>query len=211
LIAVLLTACGGKEEPAPAPEPVVVEAQQEMEMPEPAVEAPAPVEEPAEAPSLPAPAQPEQPAPAASGSAYTAPENLFTLDIPVGWAYTKDTEVIDDTVVETFTSTDGHAFVQVVVNESGIEVSNVEKGQITLDFMKRLYGSDLRVATDVTMDDGRERLEWWSDASATNGTTFFHRIRNYLFFYTTAYEDAYENDYESILDDVNNSYTVPEE
>jgi hypothetical protein len=190
--ALLISACGGKTPEAPALEPVVVEAQ------------PA-VDEPASDQSV---EQVQQPVTESGMMPYTAPEGLFDLDIPNGWSYEKDSDVIENTEVETYTAPDGHAFVQVVVNESGIHVSNVEKGQITLDFMKRLYGSDLRVATDVTLADGREKLEWWSDDNATSGTTFFHRIDNFLFFYTTASEDAYEKDYISVLEDVNDSYFI---
>jgi hypothetical protein len=195
LAALLISACGGKTPEAPVVEPVIVEAQ-------PAVVEPETVEVVVEEPA------PAQPASDSGMVSYTAPEALFDLEIPNGWGYTKDTEAIENTVVETFTAPDENAFVQVVVNDSGINVSNVEKAQITLDFMKRLYGSDLRVATDVTLPDGRERLEWWSDDNVISGTTFFHRVDKYLFFYTTASKDAYEKDYESILKDVNESYFV---
>ncbi|MDO9546297.1 MAG: hypothetical protein Q7J07_06060 [Pelolinea sp.] len=200
--ALLISACGGQTPAAPAPEPVVVEAQPAVEEPAPVVEQPAPAE----------PVQQEQQPVTESGMmAYTAPEGLFDLEIPNGWSYTKDTDMIENTVVETYTAPDGHAFVQVLVNDSGVEVSNVLKGQITLDYMKRLYGADLRVATDVTLDDDREKLEWWSDDNGISGTTIFHRVGNFLFFYTTAFEDAYEKDYMSMLEDVNNSYFAEEE
>jgi hypothetical protein len=199
--ALLISACGGKTPEAPVSEPVVVEAQPVVVEPE-VVEVV--VEEPA-------PAQPaEQPASDSGMMSYTAPESLFDLEVPNGWAYAKDTDVIENTIVETFAAPDGNAFVQVVVNDSGINVSNVEKAEITLDFMKRLYGSDLRVATDVTLPDGLERLEWWSDDNGTSGTTFFHRVDSFLFFYTTAFKDAYEKDYTSVLTVVNDSYFVEE-
>lgn len=197
--ALLISACGGQTPAATAPEPVVAEAQPALEEAAPAIEQPDPAQ-PVE--------QGQQPVAESEMMSYTAPEGLFALEIPNGWSYAKDTDVIENTEVETYTAPDGHAFVQVVVNESGVNVSNVQKGQITLDFMKRLYGSDLRVATDVTLDDGREKLEWWSDDNSISGTTFFHRIGNYLFFYTTSYEDAYQKDYMSVLEDVNDSYFI---
>jgi hypothetical protein len=191
LTAMLISACGGQTDTPQVQEPVVVEEQPVVEEAAPAAEAP----------------QPEAPAAASGMMPYTAPEGLFTLDIPNGWSYAKDTEVIDNTVVETHTAPDGHAFVQVVVNEVGTNMNHVVKGQVTLDFMKRLYGSDLRVATDVTLADGREKLVWWSDDNKTSGTTFFDTANSFLFFYTTSYEDAYEKDHETILEDVNNSYS----
>ena len=77
-----------------------------------------------------------------------------------------------------------------------------------MDYMRRLYGDDLRVSEDVTLPDGRERLKWWNDYTRTSGTTFFDTARDQLFFYTTAYEDTYKKDYELILEDVNNSYST---
>lgn len=200
LTAVLISACGGQTDTPQVQEPIMVEEQPVVEEAAPA-EQPAPAEPAAEAP------QPEAPAAASGMMAYTAPEGLFTLEVPNGWSSMKDTEVIDDTVVETYTAPDGHAFVQVVVNEVGPNMNHVIKGQVTLDFMKRLYGDDLRVATDVTLPDGRERLVWWSDDSKTSGTTFFDTAENFLFFYTTSYEDSFEKDHETILEDVNNSYS----
>lgn len=201
LAAVLISACGGQTDTPTVPEPVVVEEQPIVEEAAPA-EQPVPVEPAVEAP------QPAAPADASGMMPYTAPEGLFTLEVPNGWSYVKDTEVIENTVVETYAAPDGHAFVQVVVSEVGLDMDHVVKWQVTLDFMKRLYGSDLRVATAVTLPDGREKLEeWWSDDNQIGGTTFFGTEDNFLFFYTTSYEDAYEKDYKTILEDVNNSYS----
>ena len=197
LAVVLISACGGQTDTPQVQEPIVVEEQ-------PAVEEAAPAEQTELA--EPAEAQPADPVTASGVMPYTAPEGLFALEVPSGWSFSKDTKVIDNTVVETHTAPDGHAFVQVVVNEVGSEMNHVLKGQVTLDFMKRLYGSDLRVASDVTLPDGREKLEWWSDDNKTSGTTFFDTKDSHLFFYTTSYKDAYKKDYAAILEDVNNSF-----
>jgi len=201
VVMMAVSACGGKSAQAPEMPAAPVESQPEVQ--EPVV-----VEEPAAAAEAPAQEVQQPEAPATGGGAYTSPQGLFTLEMPAGWAYAQDTQVIDETVVDTYTAPDGNAFVQVVVHESGINVSNVEKGQITLDFMKRLYGSDLRVAKDVTMDDGREMLEWWSDDNGTSGTTYFDRIQEYMYFYTTAYKDDFENDYQNVLEDVRDSFSI---
>ena len=105
--AVLISACGGKDTPEQAPEPAAVEAQPAVEEVAPET---APVESAAEAP---------QPAAQESTSGmmtYTAPEDLFKLQVPNGWNYTMDTDAIENTTVETFTAPDGNAFVQIVIN-----------------------------------------------------------------------------------------------
>lgn len=138
---------------------------------------------------------------------YSAPEDLFKLRIPSTWNLEKDTQSIENTVLETFTAPDGNAFVQVMANKVNYSLNNVLKGQVTLDYMKRLYGADMRVATDAAMPDGRERLEWWSEENKTSGTTYFDMGNRYLFFYTVGYKNANESDYAAILKDVAESYT----
>ncbi len=195
LAALLLAACGGKsEEAAPAAEPVQVE--------------PAPVvveEAPAVAEEAPAVAE-EAPAGDSEMMEYTSPEEIFSLEIPANWDYEQDDATIEDAVVETYTSPDEHAFVQTLVNETSIETSAVLKGEYTVDYMRRLYGNDLKIAEDVMLDDGREKLTWWSDDNKTSGTTYFDMQDNFLFFFTTGYKDKYEDDYKSVLDDVADSF-----
>ena len=140
-------------------------------------------------------------------SPYTAPENLFHLNVPDTWKFDRDTERIDNTVVESFVSPDMHAVVQVVVNECGENVDQLEKGHITLDFMKRLYASDLRIAYDTALLDGRERLDWWSYISEISGITFFDTHRNHLYLFTVYYDDAYEDLYLPTLNEVIDSFS----
>ena len=201
LAAVLISACGGQTDAPPAPEPIVEEAQPAVDEAAPA-EQPAPAEPAAEAP------QPAAPAAASGMMSYTSPERFFTLEIPNGWSYVEDTDVIDTALVETYTAPDGHAFVQVVTNEVSPNMNHVIKGEVTMDYMRRLYGEDLRVSEDVSLPDGRERLTWSNEHKRTNGTTFFDTTKNQLFFYTTSVDDAYEKEYKTILEDVNDSYSV---
>ena len=135
-----------------------------------------------------------------------APQDLFRLSVPSGWSMQEDTQSIENTTVQTFTAPDGNAFVQVLANKVNTSLDHVLKGQVTLDYMKRLYGADMRVSSDVPLADGREKLEWWSDANKTSGTTFFDMGDNYLYFYTVASKDKYKDDYTPILEDVAESF-----
>jgi len=192
--ALLLAACGGKQEAAPVAEPVQVEQPVVVE------EAPVVAEE--------APVVAEE-APAADSSGtvdYTSPEEIFSLEIPAGWEYEKDESSIEDAVIETYTAPDGNAFVQTMVNETSIETSALLKGEYTVDYMRRLYGSDLKIGEDVLMDNGLEKLTWWSEKNKTSGATYFDMQDNLLFFFTVGYEDKYEDDYKSELEDVVDSF-----
>lgn len=193
-VALATAACGGQTS-QPAPQPA--EQQTDVELPEAA---------PAEA--APAESQPVEQSTSASGMlAYEATKGLFKLSIPASWAMQTDNHSIENTVVETATSPDGNAFVQVLTNRVGYALDKVLKGQVTLDYMKRLYGKDLRVATDVTLADGREKLEWWSETNETSGTTYFNMGNKYLYYYTVGYKDAFKGDYASTLKEVADSFS----
>ena len=202
--AMLLASCGGQSQPAAQAveqAPVVAQeipTEETMQEAAPVEEAPA-VEE--------APVMEEAPASSNGTITFTAPQDLFTLEIPDNWTSERDTAAIENSQIDTYTAPDGHAFVQSLVNSTDEGTSAVLKAQYTRDYMKRLYGSDLRFASDVSLADGREKLEWWSDMNKTSGTTYFNTNDGYLYFATTAYEDAYESDYKSVLQDVADSYS----
>ena len=189
----LLAACGGQQ-PVPVEPPVAPEIlmEENAEFPQ---ESSVQVEEVS------------QPSSAGAMMDYAAPEDLFQLRVPSGWSMQKDTQTIENTVIETYTAPDGNAFVQVLANKVNYSLDHILKGQVTLDYMKRLYGADMRVASDVTLPDGRERLEWWSEENKTSGTTYFDMGRRYLYFYTVAYKDKFEGDYTAILKEVANSFS----
>lgn len=199
MAALAISACGGKA-PAPVAQPV------EQAPAAPVEEAPA-QEAPAAAAEQPAAPQPE-PQNQGGMMAYTAPEGIFTLDVPASWGLDKDKDMIEETVFETFTSPDGNAFVQVLVNDVGQGLDHVLKGEVTVDYMRRLYGSDLRIGKDVLMKDGREKLEWWSDQNQTSGTTYFDQVPGFLYFYTVGYKDDFENKYKKILGEVDASFVT---
>jgi hypothetical protein len=208
LAALLLAACGGgqsQEEPVVS-EPVQAE-QQAAVVEEPVVEEPV-AEEPAVAEPVVEEPVVQEPAPASGGTAYTSPKNIFTLDVPAGWAQSEDTTTIEDSTIHTFTAPDGHAYVQVLVNEISPDTSAVLKAQYTRDYMKRLCGSDMRFASDVTLDDGREELVWWSDQNVTSGIAYFDTKDTYLYILNVYYEDAYEDTYLPVLVDVTDSFAL---
>lgn len=190
-VMIFVSACGGNASP-PAAEPAAPAAIAE----EPAALPPDTAQDVAQAPSTTTGGTME----------HWAPANLFSLQVPTGWNMQEDTQVIENTTVQTFTAPDGNAFVQVLANKVNTSLDHVLKGQVTLDYMKRLYGADLRVASDVLLPDGREKLEWWSDEKKTSGTTYFDMGDNYLYFYTVSYKDQYEKEYMPTLSDVAESF-----
>ncbi len=194
VVGLVAAACGA---PVSTPSPQAVETESTVESPE-AI----PVEKQNAEP------QPVEQAASQSGLMdYMAPRELFTLSVPASWAKQTDEKTIENALVETFTAPDGNAFVQILTNRIGNSMTKVLKGQVTLDYMKRLYGRDLRIASDITLYDGREKLEWWSDTNETSGTTCFNTGNKYLYFYTVGYKDGFEDDYASILQEVADSFS----
>jgi hypothetical protein len=202
--ALLLVSCGGQSQPAAQAveqAPVVAQeipTEETMQEAAPAAEAPA-VEE--------APAMEAAPASSNGTITFTAPQDLFTMEVPDNWTSARDTATIEDTQIDTYTAPDGHAFAQSLVNSTQEDTSAVLKAQYTRDYMKRLYGSDLRFASDVSLADGREKLEWWSDMNKTSGTTYFNTKDGYLYFMTVGYDDANETDYAGVLQQIADSYS----
>ena len=139
--------------------------------------------------------------------AYTAPNEAFTLDVPSVWDMERDEAAIDKTIIETFTSPDGNAFITVLVNDVGQGLNQVVKRDVTTDYMRRLYGEDMRISTDVALGDGRERLEWRSEANGTSGISYFDQVPGFLFFYTVASRDEFKEDFAEILAEVDASFS----
>jgi glucose/arabinose dehydrogenase len=204
--ALLLAACSGQSQPAAK----AVEPKQAQDIPTVAQEAPtqAVVEEVVPTEEVPT-AKPVEEETASSGEtvAFKAPQDLFSVEVPDNWTKATDTSTIEDSEIDTFTAPDGNAFAQALVNATEVDISAVEKAQYTRDYMKRLYGDDLKFATDVSLKDGREKLEWWSDANMTSGTTYFATKDGYLYFLTVGSKDANEKDYQSALKNIADSYT----
>ena len=71
---------------------------------------------------------------------YTAPDVLFTLDIPTAWSRYGDVGSIENTQLEGFLSPDLHAAVQVAVYRQGSLIKVDIKAKKTLEIMRKLYG-----------------------------------------------------------------------
>ncbi len=209
LAALMITACGGQSQTSAVVPATEETAGEDAAMDEAQAQEPVEAEQPAMEETSAEEAAPEQPI--AADTAYTSPEGLFDLEIPTGWVKDEDAGNAEGAEVESFSSPDGHAHVQVLVSTVGADMTAVQKGQYALDFMKRLCGSDLRVGTDAIMDSGLERLDWRSDANKTSGSSYFDDKNNFLYYVNTYYEDAYESQYKDTLRDVVNSMIVHDE
>ena len=137
---------------------------------------------------------------------YESREQIFTLEVPTAWSKFADAASIDRTFVEGFTSPDGRAGVQVAIFSKGSNISQETKGVKTLEIMRVLYGWDMRVSTDKSLEDGRERLEWYGDMKDVQGITYFDTSGTSLYIFSIIWEPATEYLYKPVLQEVIDSF-----
>ena len=137
---------------------------------------------------------------------YTSREQIFTLKVPTSWSKFADAASMDRTVVEGFTSPDGRAGVQVAIFSKGSNISQETKGVKTLEIMRVLYGWDMRVSTDKSLQDGRERLEWYGTMKDVQGITYFDKSGTDLYIFSVVWEAATQDLYLPVLQEVIDSF-----
>ena len=138
--------------------------------------------------------------------AYTAPDVLFTLDVPADWAKYADIGSIENTQLEGFLSPDLHAAVQVVVYRQGSLIKVDTKAFKTLEIMRKLYGYDLRVSHDKALPDGRERLAWTAAKRRVSGISYFDSFGSSMYIFSVVWDDDFERMYQPVLDLVVDSF-----
>lgn len=137
---------------------------------------------------------------------YTAPDVLFTLEVPTSWSRYADFASIENTQLEGFLSPDLHAAVQVAVYRQGSLIKREAKAFKTLEIMRKLYGYDLRVSHDKALPDGRERLAWTAERRQVSGISFFDSFGSSMYIFSIVWDDAFEDMYKPTLDTVVNSF-----
>jgi hypothetical protein len=137
---------------------------------------------------------------------YTAPDILFTIDVPTSWAGYVDVASIAAVQLEGFLSPDIHAAVQVAVYRQGSLIKRDAKAIKTLEIMRKLYGSDLRISNDKAMPDGRERLTWTAGKRQVSGVSYFNSFGFSMYIFSIVWDNSFEAMYKPTLDAVVNSF-----
>ncbi len=138
---------------------------------------------------------------------YTAPNNLFTMRVPMAWYYTYETG--DNLVLETFKSPDNQAYVESIVYDDGTAYSKTDAGKITLQILRDAYASDLKITDDQVQPDGSERLTWHSKSQDITGITFFETRDTSFLLLTMVASNATFDWYLDLFNTILNSYDVP--
>jgi hypothetical protein len=140
---------------------------------------------------------------------YTAPDSLFTLEVPTSWTKFLDTASIQKSQIEQFFSPDRRASVQTLVYRHGALIEKEFKATKTLEILRSLYGSGFRVSHDKALPDGRERLAWLVEPKELSGISFFDSWGGSLYIFTVLWDDAVQPLYQPVLDRVMESFDTP--
>lgn len=137
---------------------------------------------------------------------YSAPDLLFTLQVPTSWIKFMDSAKLQQTQIEGFLAPDQHASIQVAVYRQGAIIKKDFKAVKTLEMLRAIYGSNFRVSHDKALPDGRERLAWSVENKGISGISFFDSWGSSLYIFTVLWDDEFQYLYQPILERVVDSF-----
>jgi hypothetical protein len=138
--------------------------------------------------------------------AYLAPNNQFSLTVPMGWTFTLGQEGPQGAILDTMVSPDGEAAVEVMVYEAAEELLNTDIGQISIPLMKAQDGEDMRIRANDVLNDGRIRVDWQIDKESLYAFSFFWQDNTTVYILTLKYTDEHSGTYEETLRKVGDSF-----
>jgi hypothetical protein len=137
---------------------------------------------------------------------HVARDIFFEVDVPTAWSKYVDAATVEKTIIEGFLSPDMRASVQIAVFRHGVQINQSLKADKTLDIMRALYGSDLRVSHDKALPDGRERLAWYASKKDINGISYFDSYANSLYVFSIVWEESTAEIYLPLLEEIAASF-----
>lgn len=136
------------------------------------------------------------------------PDNLFYLSYPEDWTYLPDDGSLGDNVaISGFVSPDKNGGMFVVRKLYPLKPNNNERASDGLALLKAAVSKDIRVAYDKVLKDGRERLDWWSDANKISGIAWLDTRGKYLVMLIVVWSDAAEATYKPFMEKIAATYT----
>ncbi len=139
---------------------------------------------------------------------FYGPGDLFSIDVPVAWSY--ESEEAEDTIIDTFSSPDEHAFIQNITYDDGTEISKSDAGALALRLLNEFYASDILITDTQVQPDESERLTWSSPSGEYSGISFLETRGTTFLLFSVLWDDAFEDEYFSTLDYTIGTYDVPE-
>lgn len=132
--------------------------------------------------------------------------DYYSLTVPTFWRE----EIFQDefTILNTFTSPDNQAAIQMLVYDDGKQMSNNIAADFALKLLRDNYAKDIVILKDEILLDGREKLNWRSEGGNYHGDTTFETCDSALFMITVVSTDDFDHIYQNLLNDILDSYQV---
>ena len=128
----------------------------------------------------------------------------FSMQVPGFWRY--QNTATDHSVVDTFTSPDGNAVIQMIVYDDSEYISGSVAGAFVRNLIRNYYAKDIVVTSYKYLADGREELIWNSAGSNYEGITYFDARDTELIIYTVMSASDYRETYSELLNNALNSF-----
>jgi len=135
----------------------------------------------------------------------SCPNEACTFQAPLTWERRTFQGLY--TLITSFTSPDEQAYIHAAYYDDQKWMSRSLAGSLALFVMHNYIAADVRVSKDDVIDDGRERLDWYSTRGSFHGVTTFGTAGKTAFvFFTIMQADDHSDLYGAILESVNASY-----
>ena len=128
----------------------------------------------------------------------------YSMEVPQYWQYR--TESSENSVVDTFTSPDENAVIQMAVYDDGEPISGSVAGAFVRNLLRNYYAKDIVVTAYKYLPDGKEELIWYSEGSNYEGITYFDARDTELIFYTIMMATDFKESHSELLSNALNSF-----
>lgn len=128
----------------------------------------------------------------------------ISIDVPQYWNYRST--LGENSIVDTFTSPDERAIIQMAVYDDGEPITGSVAGAFVRNLLRNYYAKDIVVTSYRNLPDGREELTWRSSGSNYEGLTYFDTRDTELYVYTVMMDADYQELYNDLLSQVLNSF-----
>jgi hypothetical protein len=114
----------------------------------------------------------------------------------------------ENTVIDTITSPDDQAVIQMIAYDDGMKMSRNIAGDLVLALLRENYTKGITVLVDEVLANGREKLTWRATNNNYQGVVTFETRESALLMVTIIWGNDPKGYYQNILEEILNSYTV---
>lgn len=123
----------------------------------------------------------------------------FSVDVPVGWAHTNQTNEVSS--IDTFTSPDFHAALQIIVFREEEPLWDFEASDFALTLLQEFVTDEVTVTESFTHSRGGEKISWKSVSEQGNyqGITQYFNLNDVLLMTFFLVDESHQDIYQHIF------------